>query len=366
MIIDRSDEIIDSSPDSVWNTRKINKVFNSLDTAINTTLDSQLLTVNGTQTIQGQKTFSNMYVSDTSGLSYESAMSFLQNDISPVINTGAKGISTDVVKELSFSKDNVSGVVAPVSSLLPVYRKSSIEVRWGVAGTSTVEYDIKNCPVYTTNASPFLASTSTIWPLAQNNRNTLKYVTSVSASGTIVGTGAGFFDNPLSAAGLFVYLTDQNTVGVVLVRTIGLPLNVTPTSGSRIKAFSRVGLKVGQTFTPIINLNNTVHILDNSYRLIDVIFGGASYILFGESITCSIEFRQDLSTNNNQIAPSVSSDNQPLYNLGSGLSKYYGKSSEFLDLPLIYNPIARTFITNSALTFNNFPLGLSLVRRITF
>jgi hypothetical protein len=132
-------------PESVWSTSEINKTFVDLDNIIGTSLEQVLLQVGTTQAVQGQKTFTNMYMTTSSSPYYENMLAFLQNEISPVINTGAKGISTDVVKELASTKSNVSGVIASIATLNSVFRDSLLEI-FNPNGTS-VTITANNIPL---------------------------------------------------------------------------------------------------------------------------------------------------------------------------------------------------------------------------
>ena len=116
-------------PITAWDSSEINTTIVDLDKIVGTSLETKNMSVNGTQTVYGQKSFLNLYItSSTNARNYESVLEYLQNDISPVTNNGAKGISTDVVKELAFSKDNVSGIIASVGQLNPIFRRADLVI----------------------------------------------------------------------------------------------------------------------------------------------------------------------------------------------------------------------------------------------
>jgi hypothetical protein len=114
-------------PNSTWSSNEFNTTLVDLDKIVGTSLETRNMSVNGTQTAYGQKSFLNLYITSSSqARNYESILSYLQNEISPVTNNGAKGISTDVIKEFSFGKPNVSGATASIGQLNPVFRNGNI------------------------------------------------------------------------------------------------------------------------------------------------------------------------------------------------------------------------------------------------
>jgi hypothetical protein len=375
MTLDSINEIVDNNPNAVWNSDKTNLVLNKLDDDIATGLESQNLSINGTQTIYGQKTFSNMYITDTTSLSYDRMMSYLQNDISPVTNNGGKGISTNIVKELSFSKDNVSGVISSIAQKAPVYRNADIYIGWGVPDSisstiSNIEYSCNNIPIKRIN-NPFPASTSSYVNLLNEIETSGEIFTSVSASGTVTvnSTSSFQFTRGLNLA---VYTTDTFETGVMLYKTpsasitsgqlptIGGIVYLSSTSGN-IVGFRRMGfcLSTSSSFVPLgavkqITLNNTLNF--SLERIVpDDLMSIAGFVVKSDVLLEYQCFDLTIDLGNPTFTPSFKSIS-PLYNFEPLSFGFYRQRTKFIKVPFVYNRVSGNFIVNRdafANTWNN-------------
>ena len=222
-MIEKFNEIINSDAESEWNSTAVNKAFKKIDKLVSTDLENSVLSVDGTQSVQGQKTFLNAYLTGTSIPSYDSVMSYLQNDISPVFNSGAKGVSTNVAKELSFSKANVSGNVIDLAQRNPVYRKGNINIKWGLSDDDyLIQYECNNVVIPKTN-NPQPASTEAKLDVTERVINTSEYLTSASFSGTISATDVYPIRTAVRGYSLIGYITDRQETGVLLYATAESP-----------------------------------------------------------------------------------------------------------------------------------------------
>lgn len=114
-----------------------------------TDLASRLMNTNTAQSVNGQKTFSDLYFRDQSP-TYGTVMNWINHDISPVFGAGGVSFSRDgAVEEGRFTKPNVSGVVMDCALKNPVFSMNHISITGGVdnRGYKVLWIDAPNVPL---------------------------------------------------------------------------------------------------------------------------------------------------------------------------------------------------------------------------
>jgi hypothetical protein len=123
---------LDSSPYSIWDSNKVNKEIQKITDSIST-IASQLLNINTSQNINGQKSFSDIYFKNSTP-TYKSIMSWIHHDITPIFGSGSVSFSrNNVLEEGAFSKPNVSGVIMSAALNNPIFSMNNLEV---IVGTN--------------------------------------------------------------------------------------------------------------------------------------------------------------------------------------------------------------------------------------
>lgn len=219
--------------DDRWQPEEINDEFDLIEDIINNQVSQAMLDTTTGQTVFGQKVFTNLFYTNGDEPSYESVMSDLQNDISPIVGTGAKAITSANPKELGFTSENRSGVIAKIAGKNPLFFKSNIYIE---KNDNYIEIDASNVPLaaYDINKAGV--------PPASNGSSYLAYYwpTSVSFKGVLdLNDTSKVIGGLITNTRYEIYLAVRDDSGIVncfIVRegSEGNILNV-------FKAYRRIG-----------------------------------------------------------------------------------------------------------------------------
>jgi hypothetical protein len=139
---------IDNSPYSLWDAKVVQDEMTRITNSI-TDLATRLMNTNTAQTINGQKTFSDLYFKDQNP-TYGTVMDWINHDISPVFGAGAVAFSREGgYEECRFTKPNVSGVVMDMALKNPIFSQNYISITGGTDNRDALvlKIDAPNVPL---------------------------------------------------------------------------------------------------------------------------------------------------------------------------------------------------------------------------
>lgn len=186
---------VSSDPEALWNSNEINNEITNIDNAISS-LDDILLSTIGTQSVNGQKTFFNLYL-DSDGIeTYESIMETNRSDISPVFGAGTIALEYDgTPEEGGYLKPNVSGFTLKLEPLNPSFMSGNVLIETigtiGIVGQGTLRITTGNIPICQYDST----FDGTPPSLDINALEHTKFATSLILSGTTMFSGTGVTNN---------------------------------------------------------------------------------------------------------------------------------------------------------------------------
>ena len=320
--------------DERWQHEEISDEFKQIEDMISNQIDDAMLDTTSGQTVFGQKTFTNLFYTEGDIPSYESTMDTLQNDISPIVGTGAKAITSNVTTEFGFIDENRSGVFAKIANKNPIFFKSNIYIE---KKNNLIEVEAQNVPLaaYDVNKAGV--------PPASTGSNYLAYYwpTSVSFKGTL-----DLNDNTKVIGGLIsntryeiylCYRDDLGTVNCFIVRAgaEGNILNV-------FKSYRRIGFfryKSGGNSDNFI-ISNGQFIPKHEWILPGSDFGNTDLASASNIVglggyckeTCIVEISCTKPVNNSTLI----FNNNTLYGLDSTTNSKYLKKETYFKMPMIH------------------------------
>lgn len=271
-------------PNEKFDAEEINSEIQRINTFIDSNITTSLLTTNTVQTVSGAKIFDYLFYTGTSTVSYESVMSILDNDISPISGNGYKSIVNSIpitsdsdIRKLAFINENISGRIAPLGSNNPIFLKSNVKI------TSTdgvnVSISAKNIPL-----SSYDQNKSGTSPGNGNSANAKFWNTSVSYEGTINRNDfIGFDSTPFTVVGYTVIIAKKDTSSTAdcLVVAYGNESSIS----SDYKSYKKIGFlftlsgTVG-SFVIHNNLYTSLETINQSlFRLAPADMGNAPYAI---------------------------------------------------------------------------------------
>lgn len=141
----------DNNPEAVWNSSEVNTELSRLSLGIQG-LQTNLMTVNSNQVIDGQKTFFTLFVDEDSIVTYDDMMDDFPFDISPVFGASVYGFGCNrSLEEGRYNKKNASGTVMDVASLNPSFMPSEIYIE--VVDATHIRVKALNVPLPLTSIS---------------------------------------------------------------------------------------------------------------------------------------------------------------------------------------------------------------------
>lgn len=174
---------IDNSPYARWDSSSIQREMDNITTCI-TDLATRLMNTNTAQTVNGQKTFSDLYFRDQTP-TYGTVMDWINHDISPVFGAGGASFSRDgAVEEGRFTKPNVSGVVMDAALKNPIFSMNSISITGGTdyRGKEVLWVNAPNVPLAAYDAQKLGLPPN----LNSGNIEPYYWATSKNCSGTVI------------------------------------------------------------------------------------------------------------------------------------------------------------------------------------
>lgn len=320
--------------DERWKDDEINDEFEQIEDIITNQIDDAMLDTISGQTIFGQKTFTNLFFTDGDTPSYESTMDSIQNDITPIIGTGAKAITSNSTKQLGFSDENKSGVFAKIANKNAIFFKSNIYIE---KRNNLIEIEAQNVPMaaYDVNKAGV--------PPASTGSNYLAYYwpTSVSFRGIIdLNDSSKVIGGILNNSRYEIYLCYRDDLGITncfIVRegAEGNILNV-------YKSYRRIGFfryKTGGNTDDFL-ISNGEFIPKHEWILPGNDFGNSNVTSSSNVVglagyckeTCFIEVSCDKPTDDSLLI----FNNNTLYGIDSTPNSRYLKKETYFKLPMIY------------------------------
>jgi len=288
---------IDSNPEQLWDSAQVNNELTSIDNAISS-LDGILLSTIGTQIVNGQKTFFNLYL-DSDGIeTYESIMETNKSDISPVFGAGNITLEYNgIPEEGGYLKHNVSGFTTTLVPLNPCFLHGDITIR--SAGTSTedkrlINIQTGNIPLisYDTNYGGTPPNLNTINLYSYDTSNTISDISGLSGTcgtsldGTVTYYGA---DNANGMNNILILANNRETG--VLYLLIVHPDYIS-TISKEFNSFRKLGFMyvlpsgpvTGETF---INTRDTLFMIDSNNLSATNIYASNNRTGISGILTCS-------------------------------------------------------------------------------
>lgn len=330
-----------NDPDAVWDYKLVNESLNELDDVIANQLDTALLNTNTDQTITGQKTFFNLYMSG-GGPTYDKVMDVINKDISPVFGTGATAFNGTSAQELGFSKDNVSGVWTRIAQRNPLYRKSFIRVE--SVDASNIEVEAYNIPMAAYDPvklgeKPDLAGGPigvSYWATSQGLG--IKRLAMADAVGGIVANSIYFV--------LMGYADDTNTIKTFIVKS-GSEQSVS----TDYKSFATLGF-----FTTDGSSNIESFYIENGIYYVTAATSAITLTALTNTLkqSCIVKVMIQATASPTVLGP----DSNNLYTLGGAANVYGVQRGYLLNVPMVWD----------GTSFNTFQLtnGPVEVREIHF
>lgn len=317
-----------------WEPEEINDEFDLIEDIIDNQVSEAMLDTTSGQTVFGQKVFTNLFYSDGDVPSYESTMGDLQNDISPIVGTGAKAISTTETKKLGWSNENRSGIFAKLAGKNPILFKSNIYIE---KTGNFIDIEAKNVPLaaYDVNKAGVPPASS------GSNFNAYYWPTSVSFVGTIdLNDPDKIVGGLLNNARYEIYLAyrdDKGTTSCFIVRD-GSEGNIS----NVYKSYRRIGFfryKSGGNNDDFI-ITNGVFIPKHEWILPGSDFGNDNASLSGDTIgligyckeSCILEVSCDTPASDSTII----FNSNTLYGTYAAPNARYLKKYSTFRLPMIY------------------------------
>jgi hypothetical protein len=237
----------DSKPDSLWDATEFNSELNSIDSAMQS-IPGILLDTTTNQTVNGQKTFFNLYTESSNIETYTTYMDISPTDISPVFGAGNLALELNGILQFGgYTKPNVSGYTFNMTPLNPSFMNGS--VRLESLSTTTKSCVSGNIPLMEYDST----KDGTLPPLIGNTVESRGFITSVTIPQQVIGISTNSSYTGDFTPDTWVYLISMYNSYDGGNSIVYIQARATITLDQKFSGFRKLGIyKVGETNSSIL------------------------------------------------------------------------------------------------------------------